>query len=442
MDVSKPSETKAGATSKPVITGHKPLIGDPMVREDVPVSELSPTDSKDKPIADDDSKIEVSGKDEKPATETAGDNPGEVIEVKTTKSANSRLKPSDELVEQTNKDKTAAGDEPEGSLVVDKTDDDSKESQSSSDGVIDEVLGDAKGVKEAELAEIERQEAVQKMAASGKYRIKLGTAARHRGGVQNTLVFGLIMLLLVLILGFLAIDSGFYKSSIKLPFHIFKQTSSESDTTPTVSSQKPADTTLPANNSSNQSNTITPVTIPAGFTAYKMVDSGTSFAYPSTWGNVLVTPEKGYTKRDSGLSSDGVYAYIASFSKNQDVELAVTSNKFLPTTRGRLYYDYLQWCLTSGKYYNSILNYKTSGGTDTPDKVTCDQGPLTAVKLDSKSLQQLSVKDAMSGNTIGDIYTQNLTLTTDIVVLHIKDATSKNTADIKKLLLTVQAAGS
>lgn len=447
MDVGKPSETKAAPTSKPVITGHKPLIGDPMVREDVPVSELSPTDSEDKPLELEDNKSEpkteeIDEKDDKPAEDSDDDSPAKPVESKASKSSNSRFKPSDELVEEVKK-ANAKPSETETALDKAKPETESTDSgESKSDGVIDEVLGDAKGVKEAEIAELERQEAAQKLAASGKYRVKLGAAAHHRGGMQSSFVFGLIMLLLVLVLGYLAIDSGFYKTGLKLPFHVFKQTASGSDTASVAASQKPAKAASSTNSSTGSSSGIAPVVVPAGFTSYKMVDSGTSFAYPATWGNVLVTPEKGYTKRDKNLNSDGVYAYIASFSKNQDVELAVTSNKYLPAARARLYYDYLQWCVTGSQFYNSILNYKTSGGTDTADKVTCDQGPLTAVKLDSKTLQQLSVKDAVSGSTIGDIYSQNLTSTTDIVVLHVKDATAKNAADIQKLLLTVQAAGS
>ena len=439
MDVSKPSETKAGATSKPVIIGHKPLIGDPMVREDVPVSELSPTDHKE--VAEQSTEKTESETSPKKITIEEHAEEAEAPE----EEAKQEAQPKESGMLPDKEEEQAADSAQE--VVIAKKAIKLKPSVEAEDKVgnaaaVNTVLGDAQGVKEAEVAELERQEAAEKLAASGQYRVKLSGSSRHHGSKLRSIPMLVLLLLLVAgVLAYLAVDSGFIKSDINLPFHVFKQDAPAAPTTSVVS-QTPSST--------NTTDSSTPVTatptikIPANFTAYKMVDAAVSFAYPTDWGNVLVTPEKGYSKRDSTLSSSGVYAYKATFSKNSDIELVVTSNKYLPAARGRFYYDYLQWCksTTNGKTYNSILNYKTSGGVDTPDQVTCDQGPLNdAFKLDADTISQDKVKDALSLAVIGDVYTHNLTTTGDLVVLHIKDATSKNAVTIKQLLPTILVNG-
>jgi hypothetical protein len=52
---------------------------------------------------------------------------------------------------------------------------------------------------------------------------------------------------------------------------------------------------------------------------------------------------------------------------------------------------------------------------------------------------QLKTKDADGKTVLGDLYTENLS-SADFPVVRAKDATMKNSADIKKVLATVKAA--
>jgi hypothetical protein len=234
------------------------------------------------------------------------------------------------------------------------------------------------------------------------------------------------LLLILLIAAYLVIDSGLIGSSINLPVHIFKQkTTNPPPATPPTSS----------NNSSTTS-------LPTGFKEYKLATTPITFAAPISWGDPTSAPEPGYSKRGDNNQSDGTYAYLVSFATNKDVQVAVTSSKFLPAAaRTPLYYDYLQWCVgtSDGKIYESILHFSTANKIDTPTTITCDQGPVaSAVKLDSSTIIQAKAVDT-TNKVVGDIYTKNLT-DPALVVFRVKDAAMTNGDTIKQLLGTVQLA--
>jgi len=248
---------------------------------------------------------------------------------------------------------------------------------------------------------------------------------QHRGGGLKWLILGLLVLLVA---AYLAIDAGIIASGVKLPFHIFKQKN-----TPT-----PAATTTPPASQSTQA----PVSnLPAGFKKYNLTNTDISFAAPSSWGSANSSSEDGYSSRSTSAKPDGTYAYLVTFSNNKDVQIAVTSGKFLPAARGALYYDFLQWCTgtSDGKIYKSVLNFTTANGVSTPSTISCDQGPLLdATKLSDNSIVQLKTKDA-SGAVIGDLYTKNLS-ETSLPVFRVKDAAMTNGDNIKLMLPTVKPA--
>jgi hypothetical protein len=144
---------------------------------------------------------------------------------------------------------------------------------------------------------------------------------RHRSGGAKWLILGLLVLLVA---AYLAIDAGIIASGVKLPFHIFSQ-----KTTPT-----PASTTTPPASQNTQAPTSN---LPAGFKKYNLTDTDISFAAPSSWGSADSTSENGYSSRSATAKPDGVYAYLVTFSNNKDVQIAVTSSKFLPPARGAQY---------------------------------------------------------------------------------------------------------
>lgn len=238
-----------------------------------------------------------------------------------------------------------------------------------------------------------------------------------------------IIILVILIAAYLVIDSGLVKTNINLPVHFFKQKSA----TPAVQTPPPV----------SKPSAATAPSVPAGFTKYKLADTPIIFNAPSSWGAPTSTPEPGYSTRGGTNKSDGTYAYIVDFAANKDVQIVVTSSKYLPATPSSRYYDYLQWCVGTNddKIYKTILHFTTANKVDTPTTTTCDQGPLAdAVKLDSTTIVQAKTKDA-NGQVIGDLYTKNLD-DKDLPVLRVKDAAMTNADDIKTLLSSAQFASS
>jgi hypothetical protein len=244
--------------------------------------------------------------------------------------------------------------------------------------------------------------------------------------------FGWLIVLAVLAVvgGFLAVDAGLVKSDVKLPFHIFnkQKTSKTAASTTVVKTSKPS--------------TPPPVqsTVPTGFTKYAVSETSISFAYPTVWGAATVAKDPGFSKRGGTNKTDGTYAYKINFAANKDIEVALTSSKYLPASRGALYYDFLDWCsgTNDNKFYKNSLHFTSQSGVDTPGTIACDQGPLTdATKIDDTTIMQQKTKDS-SGAILGDLYTKNLTANKEIPVLRVKDSTMKNSEDIKKVLATIK----
>lgn len=242
------------------------------------------------------------------------------------------------------------------------------------------------------------------------------------------IIAGVVVLIVAV---YLLLDSGLISTGINLPFHVFKQEKNSAQP-PASSAATQAPAVQPASN------------LPAGFKLYNLSGTPITFAAPSTWGEPTSETEQGYAKRGGTNQPSGTYSYLVTFATNKDIQIAVTSNQYLPPARDRQYYDYLQWCTgtNDGKFYQSILNYTTdSTKVDTPSTVSCDQGPLSgATKLDDTTLLVSKAADA-SNKTIGDIYIKNMS-DKNLPVFRVKDAAMTNGADIKNLLDTVKLAPS
>lgn len=230
----------------------------------------------------------------------------------------------------------------------------------------------------------------------------------------------IIIVLVLLASIYAAVDA---KTNL-LPLHIFPR----SDKTSGNSSA----------NISSQSQAITKSTVPTGFSSYQVTGTTIEFDYPTSWGEPTTAKDSGFSQRGTGKTSDGVHAYIIHFATNKDVEVAVTSSKYLPVARAALYYDYLQWCsgTNDGKFYKESLHFTTANGIDTSGTVACDQGPLTdASKISNALIVQNKTKDA-SGADLGDVYTANLNVT-GLPVLRVKDIKMVNADDIKILVSSI-----
>lgn len=246
-----------------------------------------------------------------------------------------------------------------------------------------------------------------------------GKASKNRKSRAKLWLWPLLVLI-VLAAAYAAIDKGLILSNINLPVHIFKK----------------ADT---ATTSSQPSSPGTQASVPAGFTSTKLVEANLTFAYPTAWGAPTATTDQGFSKRSASAKADVNYAFVVSFATNKDVVVAITSGKFLPPARAAGYYDFLGWCVGTAdtKYYAGVLRFAAAAGVDSPTTITCDQGPLNNVaKLTSDTIVQTNIKNA-DGSPLGDIYTKNLK-NNDYVVARAKDATMKNGDLIQTMLGTIQ----
>lgn len=216
-----------------------------------------------------------------------------------------------------------------------------------------------------------------------------------------------VLIFLVLLAAIYAVID--YKTDWKLPFEIF----SSSQVEQTDSQAAPSEPELPA-----------------GFSEYQPTGTQIKFAYPTAWGTPTTTAEPGFSQRGTGKQSDGAYAYIVRFADNADIEIAITTSRYLPPQRTALYYDYLQWCIGThdGKVYRQTLHFTTVNGVDTPGTVACDDGPLVDTS---------KVNDAVIVQ--GDVYTANLS-DAAVPVLRVKDAKMTSGDDIETLLSTVAGA--
>lgn len=172
MDVAKPGETPAEATSRPIIVSKKPAVKDPMVNEkeekapEADAPSLSPSVSK--------KKIEPLSSASKPTEEPAEKKPEE---------------------------------KPDTTIATPDT---------------DELIGEEK--QEAVESKVDeeatkRQELVDKLIAEKKYFVPIGAAQHKRNSVTAVILF----LVLVAIVGvYLAIDANLIKTDISLPFDLIK----------------------------------------------------------------------------------------------------------------------------------------------------------------------------------------------------------------------------
>lgn len=387
FDVSRPNRVGANPTSRPVIMGHHPRVADPMMREDG--LDYGAHGKKVTPVT----VTMDSGEDEAfpaaPAEPEAEPVFGAVAPVEHEVSTDLPAAPAHDS--EPDHPQPPAVDE---LFAPDKTADNSSWASDGTPPVTTLPLSHAGG--------------------SGPKR-----------PLKKYLTWLATFLVLAGVGTYLAIDAGLVGSNIKLPFEIFKEEEPAKTTTTT-----PAAVTTPPPAATD---------IPEGFTLYKLSGTSVSFAYPDAWGTPAPVADPGFSKRGGALKSDGTYAYLVNFATNKDVQVVLTSNKYLPAERTALYYDFLQWCVgtNDAKFYKQLLRFTTVNGIDTPTTVTCDQGPLTdGTKLDETTISQLKTKGP-DNKDIGDLYTKNLT-DKELSVLRVKDATSANADLVKKLLATVK----
>jgi FtsZ-interacting cell division protein ZipA len=183
FDVSKPGETPASATSRPVIVGHSPMIKkDPMVRDSIADSENPKDEEESKlPIQTHEIKIEPLKEESKPKEEAKAEEKTEE------KPADKKPKPEEEKPEE------------------------SKSESGAVEALAGEVTAKREEQKQKEAAEAKVKE-VEKVIESKEFFLPIGQAARRRSAFRFVLVFIVFILVAAIILNFMidaeALDIG------------------------------------------------------------------------------------------------------------------------------------------------------------------------------------------------------------------------------------------
>lgn len=402
-DINKPGNVGATASARPVITGHQPTMPDPMVNP-----------PKDADLDGDKISVKVNDKSGIDADRLAGSlfpgsKPNEPAVAIKESGDGPPLMEGEPLQSPPFKpegDSRSAAQSAPYMPVSALTGIDTQTAGPKSTSVVDDV----KLTTEPKPAVFGSESNPDDQPKPPKHR-------RGSGKVWLTLLATLVVLAGL----YAAIDKGWVLDSVNLPFHIFSQNEAKTDTA-TTSQEKAA------------------TTAPSGFTGTKLVEANLSFAYPTEWGAPTAATDQGFSKRSANAKADVNYAFLVSFPNNKDVEVVVTSGKYLPPARATQYYDFLGWCTgtADGKYYAGALRFTTdSDKNDTPTTITCDQGPLNnVVKLNSDTIVQTNIKN-IDASQLGDVYTKNLS-DKAYVVVRVKDATMKNGDQIKQLLDTIK----
>lgn len=411
FDINRPNTYGASPSARPVITGHQPTMPDPMVK------------ARDT-AHDRGSKITVSV-DNEPDSGKKNDDLGDGIDTAKLADAMFSEKPAEEkpAFEEPSGPPAILEGEPQMSPPFTPDVAGKSSAQRAPYMPVSDLTGIGSGTPAKAGSEISDSQVTTgiKPAVFGSHSdpSNKNKPTKHKKS-SSKIALVLAILLVALASLYAAIDKGLILSSVDLPFHIFEQEEKTAETVTPPAAAQP--------------------TVPAGFTATKLVEANLGFNYPTAWGAPTAAADMGFTERKSGAKPDVNYAFVVDFPDNKDVQLAVTSGKYLPPARTALYYDILGWCVgtADGKYYGSVLRYSTSTDkTDTPSTITCDQilvGEVT--KISNDTIVQANIKND-KGESVGDIYTRNLT-GKDYVVARVVDATIKNSDQIKLLLESIK----
>ena len=210
FDVSHPGKSTPSSTSRPTIVGHHTMLQDPMVNTEHENEEAVTNTSS---LVNRTSITNIVPSDEA----VAGYNSTEKIEDTSEPSVEEvRDKVEDEPQVDEQKAEEPELIEPESKEPVEETSDIQMQS---TDGTNTE---EQKKVEKETKEDIERQEAIAKLIADKTYFAPVGVNKR-KSSKRNFVMPIIVALVVVFVAGYLLIDSGIVKTSVKLPVSFFNK---------------------------------------------------------------------------------------------------------------------------------------------------------------------------------------------------------------------------
>lgn len=286
MDVSKPGKSTPSASSKPVIVGHKPTVQDPMV-----------TKERDMPEESEEHKIEVKRtapkviapladtKETETDTEEAA---GEEAAAEESAEPSAEADAPNQSVENVDEGEPEPDEQSQPAESDEVADTKAKDTGSSSRSEKPSKTKDAKDNKKGEKDDKTDKEAeevkkrlaeVEKLVDEKKYFVHTSQGTKKQRRRTRT---GLLIILVLLVGTYLALDAQLIKNNLQLPFEFFKEQQHPEPTTDAAQTNTP-----PSLNSSQTSKANR---------LYVDTAKYFSFNYPDTW---TVKPQ------EWGVGTDG-----------------------------------------------------------------------------------------------------------------------------------------
>lgn len=214
FDVSHPGKSTPSSTSRPTIVGHHTILQDPMVNTENEnkeaitntssiVSRVSTTNivPSDEAVAGYNSTEKIADTSE-PSVEDVKDKVEDEPQVEADTETEKPKTEETELIEPESNEPSEEVDE----INIQSTDNTNTEEQKKAD----------KSTKE----DLERQEAIAKLIADKTYFAPVGVNKR-KSSKRNFVMPIIVALVVVFVAGYLVIDSGIVKTSVKLPVSLF-----------------------------------------------------------------------------------------------------------------------------------------------------------------------------------------------------------------------------
>lgn len=202
MDVAKPGKSAPDTSARPVLVTHRPMVQDPMVKDDPKADSSSEALAKGEDQTADDTKS-------KPEPTTHGEKVISPVSDPTVAEATEEPKPEPaevpEPVETAKPEKSAEETRAEEAAVV--------------DAVADQATSDKRKQNELTDEEKAKQEAIQKLITEKKYFVPVGQVS-HRRNQRLAIVF--LVLVILLAGAYIAIDAGVIDIGVKLPLELIK----------------------------------------------------------------------------------------------------------------------------------------------------------------------------------------------------------------------------
>ena len=205
MDISKPGKTTPDTSSRPVLITHRPMVQDPMVKDNTAPSDIS------------DKKEEGSVVHGEKTIEPVTSQLVEDAESSEVSSEIDEIKEPEVLdsIDDAKNNISVTNARPEKS----ETDSEQAEEEAIVGAVADQATEDKRKDNKESDSEKAKQANIQKLIDDKTFFVKVGQVSRRR---KRRILLAFVVVFAILVGGYLAVDAGLIKTSAQLPYDFIK----------------------------------------------------------------------------------------------------------------------------------------------------------------------------------------------------------------------------